>query len=70
MIRNGRFPRPLNSLRKESFGGALIAARLNQDVDHIAVLIHGSPKIVSSTIDSNENFVQVPAIAEPALTPL
>jgi hypothetical protein len=48
----------------------LITPWLNQKVDHVAVLIDGSPKIVLSTIDSNENFVQVPAIAEPALTPL
>jgi hypothetical protein len=48
----------------------LITPWLNQNVDHIAVLIHGSPKIVSSTIDSTEDFVQVPAIADPALTPL
>jgi hypothetical protein len=28
---------------KESFCGALIAARLNQDVNHVAVLIHCTP---------------------------
>src|SRR3954454_4980423 len=55
---------------KESFGGALIAARLNQDVDHIAVLIHRSPEIVLLSINSNKNFVQMPGVAEATLTPL
>jgi hypothetical protein len=31
---------------KESFRGALITARLNQDVDHVAVLIHGTSHTV------------------------
>ena len=55
---------------KESFRGALITARLNQDVDHVAVLIHGTPQILLLAVDSNEDFVQMPNIAEAALTPL
>jgi hypothetical protein len=55
---------------KESFCGALIAARLNQDVNHIAVLIHCTPEILLLAVDSNEDFVQVPYITEAALTPL
>ena len=48
----------------------LVAVRLNQDVDHVTVLIHGAPEILLLAVDSNEEFVQVPNIAEPALTPL
>jgi hypothetical protein len=55
---------------KESFRSALIPTRLNQDVDQIAVLIHGTPQILLLAVDSNENFVQVQNIAEAALTPL
>jgi hypothetical protein len=55
---------------KESFRGALITASLNQDVDHVAVLIYGTPKILLLAVDSNEDFVQVPNVAEAALTPL
>src|SRR4051794_11088995 len=50
--------------------GRVIAARLNQDVDHIAVLIHRPPQIVLLSIDSNKNFVQMPSVAEATLTPL
>jgi hypothetical protein len=28
------------------FRGALIAMRLNQDIDHVAVWIHGAPEIL------------------------
>jgi hypothetical protein len=55
---------------KEPFGGALIAARLHQDVDHVAVLIHRTPEILLLAVDSNEDLVQVPNIAEAALAPL
>jgi hypothetical protein len=55
---------------KESFRGALITARLNQGVDHVAVLIHGTPEILLLAVYSNEDFVQVPIITKAALTPL
>jgi hypothetical protein len=44
--------------------------RLNQDVDHVAVWIHGTPEILLLAVNSNENLVQVPHIAEATLTPL
>ena len=44
--------------------------RLYEDVDHVAVLIHGTPEILLLAVDSNEDFVQVSNIAEAALTPL
>jgi hypothetical protein len=55
---------------EESFGSALIAVRLNQDIDHVAVWIHGTPEILLLAVDSNENLLQVPHIAETPLTPL
>ena len=33
-------------------------------------MIHGTPQILLLAVDSNEDFVQVPNIAEAALTPL
>src|ERR1700674_3530406 len=48
----------------------VVTARLKQDVDHVAVLIHRASEILLLSVDSNEDFVQVPNIAEPALTPL
>ena len=54
---------------KESFRGALITVRLNQDVDHVAVLVHGTPQILLLAVDSNQDFVQVPNITKAALPP-
>jgi hypothetical protein len=48
----------------------LITAWLDQDVNYVAVLSHCSPQVVLLAVDSNEDFIQVPAIAEVALTPL
>ena len=31
---------------------------LNEDVDHIAALIHGAPEILSLTVDGDEDLVQ------------
>ena len=42
---------------KESFCGALITMRLNQNVDHVAILVDGTPQILLFTIDSNENLI-------------
>ena len=68
MIRSGFSSLAVQQSSKESFRGVLITVRLNQDVDHIAVLIHGAPEILLLTVDSNEDFVQVPDAAKAALT--
>jgi hypothetical protein len=47
---------------KEAFGGFAIPPWLNEDVEHDAVLIHGTPKIVLHALDPDEHFVQVPLI--------
>jgi hypothetical protein len=41
--------------------------RLNQNIDHVAVLIHGTPQILLLAVDSNEGFNQMPLIAKPSL---
>jgi hypothetical protein len=46
---------------KESLGRRLIAARLQQNIDDIPILIHGTPKILLPAVDSHEEFVQIPA---------
>ena len=51
------------SLTNRLLDEAKVAVRLNQDVDHVAVLIHGTPQILLLAVDSNEDFVQVPNIA-------
>ena len=52
---------------EESFRNALITVRLDQNVDHVAVLIDGTPQILLSPIDSNQDLIQVPVVAQPFL---
>jgi hypothetical protein len=55
---------------KEPFCGALITIRLDQNVDHVPVLIDGTPQILLQPFDSNKDLIQVPVVAEPALSSL
>ena len=68
MIRNGSLTAHESS--KESFRSALVTTRLNQDVDHVTVLIHGPPEVLLLAVDSDEDFIQVPDISEAALSAL
>ena len=40
------------------------------DVDHITILINGTPEILTPTLDGDEHLVQVPRIAEATLSAL
>jgi hypothetical protein len=39
----GSAPWPMQESSKKSLCGALIPMRLNQNVDHVAILVHGTP---------------------------
>jgi len=49
---------------KEPLGCTLIAARLQQNINNITILIDGTPKILLLAVDSDEEFVQIPSITE------
>ena len=55
---------PLQELAKEALRCTTVASRLDEDVDHVAVLIHGTPQILPVTVDRDEDFVQEPCISE------
>ena len=57
-------------LSEEAFSRTPIAARLDEDVDHVAVLVNRTPEIVLLTPDVHEEFIQVPRIAQATLSPL
>ena len=48
---------------EESLGGRRIAAFLNEDVEHNAILIHGAPQITLHALDPDEHLVHVPLVA-------
>ncbi len=57
-------------LAEEPLGRSPVAARLDENVDHVAVLVNGAPEILPLTLDRHEDFVQVPRVAEATLSPL
>ncbi len=54
---------------KEAFSGSTISTLGNQNIDHVSILIDGPPKIEALTLDRDEEFIDVPDVAEPPLLP-
>jgi hypothetical protein len=40
---------------------------LNQDVDHISILIHSPPEVMALFLDGHEELVQVPNVSQSSL---
>ena len=55
---------PLEQLAKEPRGGVAIPAGLEQDVDDVAVLVDGSPEVLTLTANRHEEFVEMPRVAD------
>jgi hypothetical protein len=55
---------------EEPLCSASITSRLHQNVDYVAILVDGTPEILQLAVDSKKDLVQVPVIAEPALSSL
>ena len=60
-------PLTFQELPEESSRRPPVPTGLDENIDHIAGLIHGAPKILALTVDRHEYFVQEPRIAEAAL---
>lgn len=52
---------------KEAFSGSTISTLGNQNIDHVSILIDGSPQIEALTLDGDEGFIDVPDVAESSL---
>ena len=61
---------PLQQLAEESFGGFPITARLDENIDHVTILINSAPEILPLSLNRDEDLVQVPRIAEATLPTL
>src|ERR1700709_2505190 len=48
---------------EEALGCLAIAPRLNEDIEHHAILIDGAPEIVLHALDADEDLVHVPLVA-------
>src|ERR1700679_7196 len=55
----------LQQPREEALCGVGIAPRLNENVEHDAILFDGAPEIELHAPDSDENFIHVPLVPWP-----
>ena len=55
---------------EEASGSTPIATRLDENVDHVAVLVDSTPEIVSLAPNVHEELIQVPRITQATLSPL
>ena len=60
----------LKCLSKEALGNAGIKSLQYEDVIYITILIDGSPKIMDLPSDGDENFVDMPSVAQLAFAAL
>ena len=54
---------------KEALSGSTISTLGDQNIDHVSILIDGPPKIEALTLDGDEEFIDMPGVAESALFP-
>jgi hypothetical protein len=57
----------VQQLPEEAFGCTPVATGLEENIDHVAVLVDCPPQVVPAAADGDEQFVQVPRVAEPPL---
>src|SRR5258708_25755907 len=50
-------------LAKKPLRRLLIAPALHQDIEHVAILIHSPPKVMSLATDREEDLVHMPLVA-------
>ena len=54
---------PFDEFPKEAFGGFFISPALHQDVEYVAILIHGAPEILSFATNGEEDLIHVPDVS-------
>ena len=53
----------------EALSGSTISTLGDHNIDHVSILIDGPPKIEALTLDGDEEFIDVPDVAESSLFP-
>ena len=55
----------LQQLAQQPLGRLLVAAALEQNIEHYAALVHRSPEPVLDTADLEHDLIQMPFVARP-----
>src|SRR5262249_16880532 len=56
---------PSEQLAKEFLRGLLVPTALDQDIQHVAVLIDHPPQIVTFALDGQKHFIEMPFVTRP-----
>src|SRR6476469_582287 len=64
----GHLPQALEQSAEELLGGHRVSARLDQNVEHGAVLVDRAPQVPLCAVDLDEHLIQVPFVARPPTT--
>ena len=57
----------LQQFAKQACGSPAVATRLDENIEDVAILIDGTPEMAPLSLDGDEDLVQVPDVAQPAL---
>ena len=58
----GHGAQALQQLAKETLGRFLVPAALDQHIEHVAMLINGSPEVVQFASDAHEHLIEKPFV--------
>src|SRR6476659_6122816 len=64
----GHLPQALEQSAEELLCGPRVSARLDQNVEHVAVLVDRAPQVPLCAVDLDEHLIQVPFVAQPPTT--
>ena len=64
----GTYRRHVDDGPKNFFCGHRVSARLDQNVEHVAVLVDRAPQLPLCAVDLDEHLIQVPFVARPPTT--
>ncbi len=62
MITRGTYCKPFNSLRKKRLAAFLFLRLSHQNIEDVAILVHGLPQILDVAIDLDEYFIEMPLV--------
>ena len=60
---SGLVLQPIQRALEETLGSCAVSSVLQQNVQHSAVLIHRSPKIVQHPPDADEHLIEMPSVS-------
>src|SRR3954453_17656215 len=66
----GAYCKPFSSLRKKRLAALALRRLCTRDVEHVAVLVHGTPEIVLLATDAQKHLIHEPFVARPRPTSL